>query len=71
MGRLTDAQIDEMLISSKRRPRHCGWMYSLSISVIEDMQREAKRLNRSLSWVARMSWMLARERLKSYPAPLK
>jgi uncharacterized small protein (TIGR04563 family) len=34
-----------------------------------EMQREAERLDRPLSWVVQESWRIAREQLMKAPAP--
>jgi uncharacterized small protein (TIGR04563 family) len=36
--------------------------------MLEDIEQEAGRQDRSLSWVVQQAWKLARERIKSFPA---
>jgi uncharacterized small protein (TIGR04563 family) len=36
--------------------------------MLEEIQREAQRLDRSLSWIVQQGWKLARERMKQFPA---
>jgi uncharacterized small protein (TIGR04563 family) len=36
-------------------------------SMLEDIKAEAKRLNRSLSWVVQRAWKVARRDVKSLP----
>ncbi|MGE0872998.1 MAG: TIGR04563 family protein [Kofleriaceae bacterium] len=35
--------------------------------MLKEIQHEAARLDRSLSWVVQKSWKLARETLKAFP----
>ena len=37
-------------------------------SMLEEMKREAARLDRSLSWVLIQSWRLAREGVRAFPS---
>lgn len=36
--------------------------------MLKEIQHEAHRLDRSLSWVVQQGWKLARERMKAFPA---
>lgn len=36
--------------------------------MLSEIQREAVRLDRSLSWIVQQGWRLAREKIKSFPA---
>jgi len=36
-------------------------------TMLEDIKAEAKRLNRSLSWVVQRAWKVARRELKNLP----
>jgi uncharacterized small protein (TIGR04563 family) len=36
--------------------------------MLEDIEQEASRQDRSLSWVVQQAWKLARERIKAFPA---
>lgn len=36
--------------------------------MLKEIQHEAQRLDRSLSWIVQQGWKLARERLKAFPA---
>jgi uncharacterized small protein (TIGR04563 family) len=36
-------------------------------TMLEDIKAEAKRLNRSLSWVVQRAWKVARKDVKSLP----
>ncbi len=36
-------------------------------SMLEDIKAEAKRLNRSLSWVVQRAWKVARREMKNLP----
>jgi uncharacterized small protein (TIGR04563 family) len=36
--------------------------------MLKEIQQEAARLDRSLSWVVQQGWKLARERIKAFPA---
>jgi uncharacterized small protein (TIGR04563 family) len=36
--------------------------------MLKEIQQEAARLDRSLSWVVQQGWKLARERIRSFPA---
>ena len=38
------------------------------VDVLEEIQSEAIRQDRSLSWVVQRAWTLARERVKNTPA---
>lgn len=35
--------------------------------VVEEMEKEAKRLDRSLSWVVQRAWKLAKEEVRNLP----
>jgi uncharacterized small protein (TIGR04563 family) len=39
-----------------------------SEEMLEEIEHEAQRLDRSLSWVVLQAWRLARERLRQTPA---
>lgn len=36
--------------------------------MLKEIQQEAVRLDRSLSWIVQQGWKLARERIKAFPA---
>lgn len=36
--------------------------------MLKEIQHEAQRLDRSLSWIVQQGWKLAREKLKAFPA---
>jgi uncharacterized small protein (TIGR04563 family) len=36
--------------------------------MLAEIQHEAKRLDRSLSWIVQQGWKIARERMKTFPA---
>jgi uncharacterized small protein (TIGR04563 family) len=36
--------------------------------MLKEIQQEAARLDRSLSWVVQQGWKIARERIKAFPA---
>jgi uncharacterized small protein (TIGR04563 family) len=36
--------------------------------MLKEIQDEANRQDRSLSWVVQQAWKLARERIKSFPS---
>jgi uncharacterized small protein (TIGR04563 family) len=36
--------------------------------MLREIQQEASRLDRSLSWIVQQGWKLARERIKAFPA---
>ena len=36
--------------------------------MLGEIQREAERQDRSLSWVVQQAWKIARERIKAFPA---
>ena len=36
--------------------------------MLEEIQHEAARRDRSLSWIVQQGWKLARERMKTFPA---
>jgi uncharacterized small protein (TIGR04563 family) len=36
--------------------------------MLKEIQQEASRLDRSLSWIVQQGWKLARERIKAFPA---
>ena len=36
--------------------------------MLKEIQHEAQRLDRSLSWIVQQGWKLARERMKAFPA---
>ncbi|HKD42847.1 MAG TPA: TIGR04563 family protein [Myxococcaceae bacterium] len=36
--------------------------------MLREIQEEANRQDRSLSWVVQQAWKIARERIKSFPA---
>ncbi len=36
--------------------------------MLKEIQQEAVRLDRSLSWIVQQGWRLARERIKAIPA---
>lgn len=37
------------------------------VSMLSEMQREAERQERPLSWIMQQAWKLSRERIQSYP----
>jgi len=37
--------------------------------MIAELREEAKRLDRSVTWIVERAWVLARKRLESFPAP--
>jgi uncharacterized small protein (TIGR04563 family) len=37
-------------------------------AMVREIQEEATRQDRSLSWVVQQAWRIARERIKSFPA---
>lgn len=43
---------------------------SLPEDVLQEMEHEAKRQDRSLSGIAQMAWKLARDRIKAFGQPL-
>lgn len=36
--------------------------------MIEEMKKEAKRLDRSLSWVMIRAWLIAKTRIRNFPS---
>ena len=36
--------------------------------MLAEIQHEAKRLDRSLSWIVQQGWKIARDRMKTFPA---
>lgn len=36
--------------------------------MLKEIQHEAQRLDRSLSWIVQQGWKLAREKMKAFPA---
>lgn len=36
--------------------------------MLKEIQEEANRQDRSLSWIVQQAWKLARERIKAFPA---
>ena len=40
------------------------------LETLDEMRREAKRLDRPLNWLVDVAWKLARERVRAFPAPL-
>jgi uncharacterized small protein (TIGR04563 family) len=36
--------------------------------MLKEIQHEAQRLDRSLSWIVQQGWKLARDKLKAFPA---
>ena len=36
--------------------------------MLSEIQSQAQRLDRSLSWVVQQAWKIARERIKAFPA---
>ena len=36
--------------------------------MLSEIQTQAQRLDRSLSWVVQQAWRIARERIKAFPA---
>jgi uncharacterized small protein (TIGR04563 family) len=36
--------------------------------MLKEIQEEANRQDRSLSWVVQQAWKIARDRIKSFPA---
>ena len=36
--------------------------------MLEEIKREAARLDRSLSWIIQQGWKFSREKLKAFPA---
>ncbi len=36
--------------------------------MLKEIQREAGRLDRSLSWIVQQGWKLARDKMKAFPA---
>lgn len=50
-------------MSDKRKP-----CLMLPADVVEEMRKEGKRLERSLSWLAQQAWRIARAELRAMPA---
>jgi len=42
--------------------------FYLPLEYIEEMEAEALRLDRSLSWIVQRAWVEGREKIKSYPS---
>lgn len=42
--------------------------YFADANVIAELQAEARRTNRSVSWLAQQAWKIAREKLMQLPA---
>ena len=42
--------------------------FYLPIEYIEEMEKEALRLDRSLSWVVQRAWVEGKEKIQSYPS---
>ncbi len=42
--------------------------FYLPAQFIEEMEVEALRLDRSLSWIVQRAWVEGREKIKSYPS---
>jgi len=42
--------------------------FYLRTQFIEEMEKEALRLDRSLSWIVQRAWVEGREKIKSYPS---
>tara|TARA_B100000035_G_C20828527_1_gene477606 strand:- start:153 stop:341 length:189 start_codon:yes stop_codon:yes gene_type:complete len=40
----------------------------LTDNVRKEIEREAKRLDRTTSWLLRKAWLIAQEEIKSYPS---
>ena len=36
--------------------------------MLKEIQHEAQRLDRSLSWIVKQGWKIARDKLKAFPA---
>ena len=36
--------------------------------MLKEIQHEAQRLDRSLSWIVQQGWKIARDKLKAFPA---
>ena len=65
----TDEELEDVL--RETRWRGGGWMFSLESQVIQEITAEARRLERTKSWVMRRAWKMALPILKTYPEPLK
>ena len=50
----------------KKRPPTTGVYFSQD--VLDELRREAKRLDRSLPWVVRQAWKLARAEIMQLPS---
>ena len=42
--------------------------FYLPVEFIEEIEKEALRLDRSLSWIVQRAWIEGREKIKGYPA---
>jgi uncharacterized small protein (TIGR04563 family) len=42
--------------------------FYLPSEFIDEMEKEALRLDRSLSWVVQRAWIESREKIKAYPS---
>ena len=40
------------------------------LETLDEMRREAKRLDRPLNWLVDVAWQIARDRVRAFPAPL-
>ena len=42
--------------------------FYLPIYILDEIEKEAERQDRSLSWVVQQAWKLARERIQKFPS---
>jgi uncharacterized small protein (TIGR04563 family) len=54
-----------------RPKRHDKTSFKLPPAMVNEMRREARRLQRPLSWIAQEAWRRARDRIKELPGTPK
>ena len=70
------SDISALLVSRRSAPGDSAHVWNRQAQAVpvlprgyaQEIQEEANRQDRSLSWVVQQAWKIARERIKSFPA---
>ena len=60
---MTEAKNTDKKKTDKRKKS-----FYLPASFIEEMEKEALRLDRSVSWIVQRAWIEGRDKIKNYPS---
>jgi len=55
-------------MSEKKKADKRKKSFYLPLEYIQEMEAEALRLDRSLSWIVQRAWVEGKEKIKSYPS---